>query len=74
MTGELSQTVETCLVETAVQYASADANGNPEYAVPNLEVGCFHVNNEAPEAGLEASLQDWLLSVVASDLFAANYE
>jgi hypothetical protein len=74
LTGELSQTVETCLVQNAVQYAATDVGGNRTYAVPKLESGCFHVNNKIPAAGLDASLQEWLLSIVASDEFVADYE
>lgn len=71
---ELSQTVETCLVQQAVQYAANDVGGTPTYAVPKFESGCFHVNNDTPAAGLDASLQEWLLSIVASDEFVADYE
>lgn len=72
--GELSTVVTTCLVQTAVGHAALGSDGNPGFNAPALEPGCELGGSAHPELGLDASLQEWLLAIVASDVFRADYE
>lgn len=72
--GELSVDVATCLVQTAVGHAALGSDGIPGFRVPALEPGCQLGGSAHPELGLDASLQAWLLAIVASDTFRAAYD